>query len=87
MVINYLQACSINIQLLSLLFHDLAIVFDKLPQLQSLQRQPLLGNGSENMPVDRQWLDTRHMMAAMLMYATTEELLAAVFSVWSAGIC
>jgi hypothetical protein len=86
MVIYYLQACSINIQLLSLLFHDLATVSNKLPELQSLQRPLLLGNGSENMPVDRQWLDKCHVMAAMLKYATTG-LLAEVFSVWYAMIC
>jgi hypothetical protein len=29
------------------------------------QRQPLLWNGSANTPVARQWLSSRHMMAAI----------------------
>jgi hypothetical protein len=38
------------------------------------------------MPIDRQWVNNCHVMAAMLMYATTE-LLEVVFSVWSEVIC
>jgi hypothetical protein len=40
---------------------------------ESQQRQPLLGNGSVNKPVTRQWLSNRHVMVA------TEELLEEVF--------
>jgi hypothetical protein len=39
------------------------------------------------MPIDGQWLNTRHVMAAMLMYPTTEELLEVAFSVRSEVIC
>jgi hypothetical protein len=45
------------------------------PQLWSQQRKPLLGNGSANTPVARQWLGSRHVMAATDMQATVEELL------------
>jgi hypothetical protein len=43
----------------------------------------LLGNGSANTPVVRQWFNSRHVMAARNMHATIEELLEAVFSVRS----
>jgi hypothetical protein len=34
------------------------------PELWSQQRQPLLWNGSANTPVARQWLSSRHVIAA-----------------------
>jgi hypothetical protein len=46
-------------------------------------RQPLLENGSANMPIARQWLSNHHMMAATDTHATIEELLEVVVSVWS----
>jgi hypothetical protein len=45
--------------------------------------QLLLGNGSANMPVARQWLSSCHVTAITDMQATTEEVLEAVFSVRS----
>jgi hypothetical protein len=33
-------------------------------------RQPLIGNGSANTTVARQWLSSRHMMATTGMHAT-----------------
>jgi hypothetical protein len=44
-------------------------------------RGPLLGNGSVNMQVARQWLSSRHVIAATDTHAAIEELLEAVFSV------
>jgi hypothetical protein len=44
--------------------------------------QSLLGNGSVNMPVPRQWLRSRHVIAATDTHATIE-LWEAVFSVRS----
>jgi hypothetical protein len=41
----------------------------------------LLGNGSVNMPMSRQWLSSYHLVAATDMHTRTEELLEAVFSV------
>jgi hypothetical protein len=49
---------------------------------ESQQRQSLLGNGSANMPVARQNLGSRHVMAAPYKQATIEELLE-VFPVLS----
>jgi hypothetical protein len=46
-----------------------------------VSREPLLGNGSVNMPVAMQWLSSRHVMTATHMHTTREELLEAVFSV------
>jgi hypothetical protein len=43
----------------------------------------LLENGSANKSIARQWPSNRHMIAATVMYATEEELLKAMFSVWS----
>jgi hypothetical protein len=53
------------------------------PRIVSQQRRPLIGNGSANIPVARQWLSSHHTMAATDTHATTEELLEVVFSVWS----
>jgi hypothetical protein len=49
---------------------------------ESQQRKPLLGNGSANTPVVRQWLGSRHVMAATDKQVTREELLE-VFPVLS----
>jgi hypothetical protein len=38
-------------------------------------------NGSVNVPVTRQWLSSRHMIATTNTFLTIEELLEAVFSV------
>jgi hypothetical protein len=46
-------------------------------------RELLLGNGSANTTFVRQWLSSRHVIAATDTHATTEEPLAATFSVWS----
>jgi hypothetical protein len=46
-------------------------------------RQLLLGNGSANTTFARQWLSSRHVIAATDTHATIEELLEAMFSVWS----
>jgi hypothetical protein len=46
-------------------------------------RQPLLGNGTVNTPAARWWLRSRHVTAATHKQARREELLEAVFSVWS----
>jgi hypothetical protein len=43
----------------------------------------LLGNGSENTAVAKQWLSTYHVMAITYMHATTDKLLEAVSSVRS----
>jgi hypothetical protein len=43
------------------------------PELWSQQRQLLLGNSSANMPVVRQWLKSRHMIAAIDTYAIMKE--------------
>jgi hypothetical protein len=51
--------------------------------MYSQQRQPLLGNGSLNTPVARQWLSSRHVVYAMHMHATIEVLLQVVLSVRS----
>jgi hypothetical protein len=48
---------------------------------ESQQRPLLLGNGSVNTPVARQWLRSRHLMAETDTQAIIEELLEAVFSV------
>jgi hypothetical protein len=53
------------------------------PELWNQQRQPLLGNGSANTSVARQWFNSRHLMAATDTHTTIEELLEAVFSVRS----
>jgi hypothetical protein len=44
----------------------------------------LLGNGSANTTVVRQGLGTCHVTSATLTHVTIEDLLEAVFSVWSA---
>jgi hypothetical protein len=48
------------------------------PQLWSQQRQLLLRNGSVITPVARQWLSSRHVVAATDKHATIEELLEAI---------
>jgi hypothetical protein len=53
------------------------------PELWSQQRQPLIGNGSVNTSVARQWLSSRHVIAATDTHATIVEILDAVFSVRS----
>jgi hypothetical protein len=51
---------------------------------ESQQRQPLLRNGSTNIPVAWHWLGTTYITAATHMHTTTDDLLEVVFSVWSA---
>jgi hypothetical protein len=51
------------------------------PELRNQKRQPLLENDSANTAPARQWLSSRHVMAARDTHATTEELLEPVFSV------
>jgi hypothetical protein len=46
---------------------------------ESQKRQPLLEIGSANMPVDRQWLSSRHVIAATDAHAILKD----VFSVLS----
>jgi hypothetical protein len=46
---------------------------------ETQKRRPLLGNGSANTPVARQWLSSRHVIAAADKHATIEELLEAFF--------
>jgi hypothetical protein len=46
-----------------------------------LQRRPLLGNGSENEPLDRQWVSSCHMLSSTVTHATEDDLLEAVFPV------
>jgi hypothetical protein len=55
-------------------------------RILSQQRETLAGNGSANTPVARQWLISRQVMAATDTHATREELLEAVFYVWSVPI-
>jgi hypothetical protein len=48
------------------------------------EKQPLLGKGSENMPVTRLWFCSRHVIAARDAHAI-KKWLKAVFSVQSAS--
>jgi hypothetical protein len=50
-------------------------------ELWSQQKQQLVGNGSANTPVHRQWLNSRQVMATTDTDWTIEELFKAVFSV------
>jgi hypothetical protein len=45
--------------------------------------EPLLRNGSVNKPLVRQWLSGNHLNAVKDKRATINELLKAVFPVWS----
>jgi hypothetical protein len=53
-----------------------------MPELGSQQRQPLLRNDFADMPVARQWLSSRHVVAVKDKQVTIE-LLETVFSVRS----
>jgi hypothetical protein len=44
------------------------------------RRGPLLGNGSVNAPIAKQWLSIRHVIAATDTHTTIEELLEAMIS-------
>jgi hypothetical protein len=45
------------------------------PELWNQHRQPLLGNGSVNTPVPRQWLSSCHMISATDTHAIMEDFL------------
>jgi hypothetical protein len=47
------------------------------------EKQPLLGNGSANTPVARQWFSNRQVIAERYVQATIEEWLEAVLSLRS----